>query len=54
VLLRKNFVLLKQGLFFDDPIVKEGIVLRFVSGNFQEIQKVPLHNPHHTSVKISS
>ncbi len=29
------------GYFFDDPIVKEGIVLRFVSGNFQKIRKNP-------------
>ena len=27
------------GYFFDDPIVKEGIVLQFVSGNFQKIRK---------------
>ncbi len=27
------------GYFFDDPIVKEGIVLWFVSGNFQKIRK---------------
>jgi hypothetical protein len=29
------------GYFFDDPIVKEGFVLRFVSGNFQKIRKNP-------------
>jgi hypothetical protein len=29
------------GYFFGDPIVKEGIVLRFVSGNFQKIRKNP-------------
>ncbi len=29
------------GYFFDDPIVKEGILLRFVSGNFQKIRKNP-------------
>ncbi len=27
------------GYFFDGPIVKEGIVLRFVSGSFQKIRK---------------
>ncbi len=27
------------GFFFDDPIIKEGIVLRFVSGKFQKIRK---------------
>ncbi len=29
------------GYFFVDPIVKEDIVLRFVSGNFQKIRKNP-------------
>jgi hypothetical protein len=29
------------GYFFDDPIVKESIVLRFVSENFQKIRKNP-------------